>query len=183
MELSNEFEAKALELGFTNALWIENLDLSEYSDPNIRTYCNPRQCRRHGSNWVCPPGCGTFEECAEKASQFNCGLLLQSVTEVDIETMNYGTRGREHNQRLRDFIENSCTGIEVLALSSGGCILCEECAYPEPCIYPDQRMNSLSAFGVNVSYLCVSSGMEYSFVQDTLRQVALVMMKSESLSI
>ena len=165
----------ALVVGFTNAVWIDSLKLE--CEARLREYCNPKGCPNHGNNWVCPPGCGSLEECAEKASRFDKGILLQSVSDISPMAADHRRLNREHNLRLREFIENTCAGMEILALTSGGCIFCEACAYPDPCAKPDVRMNSLSAYGIDVGKLCEMAGVEYSFRPDRVYFVALVMVK------
>ena len=81
-----------------------------------------------------------------------------------------------HNTRLRELIEEHCGGMDILALTSGGCIFCETCAYPAPCVKPGMRMNSLSAYGVDVGKLCETAGLEYSFRPDKVYYTALILM-------
>jgi len=169
---------KAMEIGFSKAVYLH--DISIECLPEIRAYCNPEQCTKHGQNWVCPPGCGTIEECSEKALQFHKGLLLQSVTELDppTEPEAYLDLNRKHNFRFKEYIEiiNS-EFTEILPLTTGGCIFCEQCSYPEPCIKPDVKMESLSAFGIDVGKLCKSAGLPYSFTPDFVYYTALLLLK------
>ena len=149
--------------------------------PELRAYCNPAQCPKHGQNWVCPPGCGTLEECRDKAKDFHEGILLQSITRLDppVEPAVYTELNREHNLRFRKFIESIKPGFErILPLTSGGCIFCEQCSYPEPCIKPDVKMESLSAFGIDVGGLCAMAGLPYSFSDDIVYMTALLLFKN-----
>lgn len=166
----------ALNSGFTNAVLLRDLKL--VCDPDIRALCTPDTCPNHGQNWVCPPGCGTLEECAAKAGKYNAGLLLQSVTDLpklrDAET--YARLNREHNLRFRALVERCIEDFgDVLPLTSGGCVFCETCAYPEPCVKPDMMMQSLSAFGVNVGNLCASAGLDFDFRDDKVFFVACLL--------
>ena len=172
---TNDFVDNALSSGFTNAAWLDNLNIE--CEARLREYCNPKGCPRHGNNWVCPPGSGSLEECAEKVSRFDKGLLLQSVSEIDTTAVDYAVLNREHNLRLRCFLEEYCDGMDVLPLTSGGCIFCDVCAYPAPCNRPDLRMNSLSAYGIDVGKLCELAGLEYSFSRDRVYYVALILVK------
>ena len=164
----------ALAVGFSRATHLPGLKLE--CEPRLRAYCNPEGCPKHGNNWVCPPGCGSLEECAEKAARFDKGILLQSVTATapDTSPEEYSRLSREHNLRLREFIEAAGLN-DILALTTGGCILCEKCSYPEPCLKPDIRMNSLSAYGIDAGKLCERAGWDYSFRPDKLFLTALVM--------
>jgi len=168
---------KALAIGFTHAAWIDGLTVE--CEPGLRAYCNPEGCPNHGENWVCPPGCGSLEECSEKVKGFSKGLLVQSVSEIDPAANNidrYKSLNRIHNLNLRKFLEGYCLpGADVLAFTSGGCVFCEVCAYPVPCVNPGMRMNSLSAYGMDVGKLCEKAHLEYSFRPDKVYFVALIL--------
>ena len=167
---------KALAAGFFDAVWMDSVELE--CEPRLRELCNPEGCPKHGNNWVCPPGSGTLEECAEKVSRFGRGLIVRSLSEIEPSFDDFQSLSRRHNFRLRDFIEAHCSeGYEILALTSGGCVFCEKCAYPEPCLKPNVRMNSLSAYGIDVGKLCESAGLEYSFRPDRIYHVALILTK------
>ncbi|MCL1805957.1 MAG: DUF2284 domain-containing protein [Clostridiales bacterium] len=164
----------ALSTGFTHAVLLDDLTLE--CEERLREYCNPKGCRNHGNNWVCPPGCGTLAECAEKVSAFHRGILLQSVSVLKPLFTDYRGLNRKHNLRLREFIEKYCAGqMDVFTLTSGGCIFCDTCTYPEPCVKPDIRMNSLSAYGIDVGKLCEKAGLEYAFQPDRVYYVALTL--------
>ena len=168
----DELVNAALAIGFTNAVRLDDLSLE--CEARLREYCNPQGCPNHGNNWICPPGCGSLEECAERVGKYGRGLLLQSVSDLGV-IKNYKALNRKHNLRLRELIEKNCVGMDIYALTSGGCIFCESCAYPEPCVKPDVRMNSLSAHGIDVGKLCEIAGLEYSFRPDRVYYVALVL--------
>ena len=173
-----EYLKKARALGFSKAVFME--DLAIECKPELRAYCNPQQCPKHGQNWVCPPGCGTLDECEEKARRFFKGLLLQSITKLDPPAApeTYTQLNREHNLRFKEFVEYVKPGVaRLLPLTNGGCVFCEECAYPEPCIKPDLKMESLSAFGIDVGGLCEGAGLPYSFNPEIVYYTALLLLE------
>ncbi|MCL2704238.1 MAG: DUF2284 domain-containing protein [Defluviitaleaceae bacterium] len=173
----NHLINKALAAGFTRAVWLDGLRIE--CEARLREYCNPEGCPQHGSNWVCPPGCGSLDECAQKVRRFDKGILLQSVSEMNplIKDLDrYKELNRIHNFRLRGFLEAHCNNdMDVLALTSGGCVFCEGCSFPAPCIKPGLRMNSLSAYGIDVGKLCEMAELEYSFRPDKVYYAALVL--------
>lgn len=169
---------QAHDVGFTHAVFLQPLLLQCKSE--LRAYCNPQECPNHGQNWVCPPGCGTLEECRDKVREFDAGILLQSVTNLtpptDMET--YRRLSTAHNLRFRGFVETVWRDFEkVLSLTTGGCVFCETCSYPKPCRKPKLKMESLSAFGVDVGALCEKAGLNYSFREDMLYLTALLLVK------
>lgn len=171
-----EYLDKARALGFSKAVLLRELSIE--CKPELRAYCNTGQCLNHSQNWVCPPACGTLDECREKAQEFHDGILLQSVTELDppVDLEIYKRLSREHNFRFRKFIETVKPEFsKILPLSTGGCAFCDECSFPEPCVKPDVKMESLSAFGIDVGKLCESAGLPYSFSPDIVYYTALML--------
>ena len=164
---------EAVAIGFTDAVWLNDLHIE--CESRLRAYCNPEGCPNHGLNWVCPPGCGSLEDCAAKVSRFDKGILLRSVSKLGLFNKDYQGLNRAHNFRLRELIEKHCNGTEVLALTSGGCVFCDTCVYPAPCVKPAVRMNSLSAYGIDAGRLCELAGLEYSFRPDRVHYVALIL--------
>ena len=96
---------KALDLVFTSAVWLDGLKLQ--CEECLRAYCNPESCPNHGNNWVCPPGCGSLSDCAEKVAEFDCGILLQSVSIIDQPTPDYKGLNRERCHGYKDFLKYS----------------------------------------------------------------------------
>lgn len=171
-----EYMEIAKRLGFTHCVLMENLSL--VCKPELRAYCTPSQCPNHGQNWVCPPACGTLAECQRKVDGFHQGLLLQSVTGLTSPAPPevYMAHNRAHNLRLKELVEVLRPQVQsVLPLTSGGCIFCDTCHYPEPCIHPDVKMESLSAFGIDVGALCAAANLPYSFRADRLYLTALLL--------
>lgn len=176
----NPYVDQALQEGFTKAVFLNPVSLE--CKPELRAFCNPEQCPNHGQNWVCPPACGTLEACREKAARFRQGLLVQSVTDlyppVDAEV--YQNLTREHNLRLRSLVEALKPEVDaLLPLSTGGCVFCDACSYPNPCIHPEVKMESLSAFGIDTGELCKMARLSFSFRPDRLYLTALILLKTE----
>jgi hypothetical protein len=71
--------------------------------------CNSDSCRHYNTNWMCPPACGTLEECAAKAVGFKEGIIVQSVGYIedsfDIEsTRLIENQHKKHFQILADVL-------------------------------------------------------------------------------
>lgn len=176
--MEKDYLKLAHELGFSEAVMLENLSVECKED--LRSCCNPRQCPNHGQNWVCPPACGTLEECRKRVMKFETGILLRSVTDLTPPTApeTYLELNREHNLRLKKMVEAVKPEVdELLPLTSGGCIFCDTCQYPEPCIHPDVKMESLSAHGIDVGELSKMAGLPYSFREDRIYLTALLLIK------
>jgi len=167
---------QARALGFTEAALLSGLALECH--PELRAYCNPEQCQNWGQNWVCPPGSGPLEACQARLDAFHEGILLRSVTALTPPTPleTYQDLQRVHNQRLRQFLESIRPQVgRLLPLSTGGCLICDRCCYPAPCVHPDIKMESLSAFGIDVGALCALAGLPFAFSDTSVTYVALVL--------
>ncbi len=160
-------ERLALDLGFSKAVLLENYQLE--AEEKFRVYCNKDQCDRYGNSWVCPPGCGSVEDYQALFSKFNFALVLQTILSDLPEKWNLDDiykLEREHNERLLKLLNlvRQSEDSQVLALTTGGCLLCEKCTFPqEPCSKPEIRMHSLSAAGIDVEKLCKKAGLDFSF--------------------
>ena len=169
---------KILELGFSKAVYLQDLTIKCNSD--LRAYCNPQQCPKWAKNWVCPPGCGELAECQKKINEFQKGILLQSITNLNppVAEEEYKKLNFEHNMRLKKLVELlKPEFIKVLPLTSGGCIFCDQCSYPKPCLKPDVKMESLSAFGIDVGKLCKKANLPFVFRDDIVYFTALLLLK------
>lgn len=159
----------AKEYGFET---VAPLDVSTLkAREEVRDMCAANTCHAYGSNWSCPPACGTVAECGEKMAKFTRGILVQTVGQLedswDYETMqetaeNHGRRFREIALRLwKD-------GVTVLPLTAGACPICEKCAYPEPCRFPGKAISSMEAYGLLVNQVCTDNGVPYNHGPNTM---------------
>lgn len=171
-----ELMQEAFNIGFTQAVFLN--DLSLVCKTELRAHCNPQECPNYGHNWVCPPGSGTLEECRAKAGQFQKGILVQSVSELTlpVKMETYKILNTEHNLRFGKLVEKAESAVSrLLPLTSGGCVFCDKCSYPNPCKKPEVKMESLSAYGIDVGELCERAGIPYSFRADRVYLTALLL--------
>lgn len=167
---------KALDAGFTHAVPV-NMD-SLVPLEMVRAACAADTCRAYGKNWTCPPYCGSLEVCAAKLRSYERGLLLQTVgkTEKLVDTRGYA---RVEGLHLNSFHRFAQTLREVypqaLCLGSGGCRICESCAWPERCRFPDKACPSMEGYGLFVTRVCRESGLAYSYGEKTVAYCALVL--------
>ncbi len=160
-----ELEKLARRAGFEQVapLDVSGLELL----PAVRDMCAADKCRQYGRSWVCPPACGTLEECGARLAGYSAGLLLQSIGELedefDIEGMQ--AAGLLQQSRLRVFSKAAKARYpELLVLGSGACTLCESCAYPgEACRHPKDALVSMEAFGLWVSDVCEKNALAYNY--------------------
>lgn len=166
----------AKQCGFTNAV---PLDVSTLKPlPMVRDACTADKCHAYDKNWTCPPHCGTLEECDAKMKSYASGILLQTVGRLEkcIDSKGYARIGMEHTQALCKFAEAVRKEYpNALCLGAGGCRICENCAYPEPCRFPDKAMSSMEGYGLFVTQVCRENGIPYYYGPKTIAYSACVL--------
>ena len=143
-----------------------------------RSLCKDNLCGKYGTNWACPPG---FSEHMDSLSeQYDNTLLLSRTFACDprdrdaVEECNSVMKAT-----LRSVVEHlRSSGIECRGFSDGGCDLCQTCAYPDPCRFPDRVMPSVSAIGIDMGAYLESVGERFEFRDDSVTFYFLVFIKS-----
>lgn len=157
--------ARIEELGADHAAVIAVKDIA--FDPIYRTYCEANTCGNYGRNWRCPPDEGAIDELIEKAKSFDYAVVYQTIGELedsfDFEGMM--DAGARHNELSRTITADLADRpfADRMHLGAGGCRLCQRCARitNEPCRDPENSMSSLETYGIAVSTLAKSCGMNY----------------------
>jgi len=168
--------AKALETGFTHAVSLNTATLMPRQD--VRDMCAADKCGAYGKNWTCPPHCGSLAECQARLRGYSRGILLQTVgaTEKPIDTKAYR---RTEQQHLEQF-HRLCGEIrqvypQALCLGSGGCRVCNTCAWPEPCRFPQKACASMEGYGLFVTQVCRDNGLAYHHGERTITYTACIL--------
>ena len=172
----NTWIEKAKALGFDTAVLLEPGILSARED--VRAMCAADQCGAYGKNWTCPPACGTVEECQNRMRQYRRGILLQSVGHMTktIDSKCYRETERRHLQKFHAFAEQIRKEYPgALCLGAGGCRICKQCAYPEPCRFPEKAVSSMEGHGLFVTQVCRDAGVPYYYGEKTIAYTACVL--------
>lgn len=168
----------AREMGFNEVYPLDVATLQPRAD--VRAMCAIDKCGAYGRNWTCPPHCGTLEECAAKIRGYSRGILLQTVEplEKDIDTKGYRRAEQRHLQQFGSFVERiRKEHPDALCLGSGGCRVCQKCAYPEPCRFPDKAHSSMEGYGLFVTQVCRDNGAAYHHGERTVTYTACVLFR------
>ena len=160
-----ELERLGLEYGFTHVVPLDPSTIRLL--PEVRDMCSANSCRRYGTNWSCPPGCGTLEECRQRVAAFREGILVQTVGELEDELDGEGmmeaeARHKENFKRLHEALRTRYPGL--LALGAGCCTQCAVCTYPDaPCRFPDRQVSSMESYGMLVKDVCQDNHLAYYY--------------------
>ena len=153
---------EALAAGFDTAEVLDPKKLQARKD--IREMCAGDRCGAYGKNWTCPPACGSLEMCQEKMRGYETGILLQSIGHMTkaIDSRCYRETERRHMKSFYAFAEEIRKAYpDALCLGAGGCRVCKQCAYPEPCRFPEKAMSSMEGYGLFVTQVCRDTGVPY----------------------
>ena len=153
--------------GFEERLKGEGFEVIEMEVPAVspkanefRALCEKNDCKEYGTNWGCPPGVGTLEECGETLKSYQGAFLVMKRYTLDPKNAKEMKRAKDNladsSRRAADMIRPSAP---VKVLGDGGCDYCGVCTYPGgACRYPLQRMDSISGYGIDMEELLKKAG-------------------------
>ena len=166
----------ALQSGFTAAAPLCMDALLPRQD--IRDMCRADKCGAYGKNWTCPPHCGTLQECGQKLQSYTQGILLQTtgMLQKAVDTKGYRETEQKHLQQFYAFCRLLKEEYpQALCLGSGGCRICQSCAFPEPCRFPQLACPSMEGYGLFVTQVCRDSNIPYYYGEKTVTYTACVL--------
>lgn len=172
----NEWIEQALGLGFSYAGALDTATLRPMD--SVRDMCAANKCGAYGKNWTCPPAVGTPEQCGRQLASYRQGILVQTVGTLEkaIDTKAYRrTEARHLEQLSRLYALLRTVHPQALCLGSGGCRLCDPCAYPAPCRFPDRATSSMEAYGLFVTQVCRDNGLAYTHGERTVTYTACIL--------
>ena len=135
--------------------------------PEVRSMCEVNTCGMYDKRWSCPPGCGSIEECDARMKQYQQGILVQTVGDIEDSLDWEGIMEVKeiHDQRFLKGTEILRRELDdLLPLGDGSCNRCSVCAYPDqPCRFPELASASMEAFGLYVADVCKKNHTEYNY--------------------
>jgi predicted metal-binding protein len=151
--MTTNYEAltdKAVELGASQAKLLDT-DAIQF-DRRALLKCR-FGCNRWGRYWTCQPHVGmTMEDFQESLKKYSRALVIQSS-----------------DPRVGQDVTVEIEKIAMLehgALYTFGmclCVLCEECAYPDPCKYPHKARPSMDGLGIDITKTVEPLGFQVEF--------------------
>lgn len=168
--------ALALEIGFDEAKPLRVDTLKPMAA--VRDMCAEDKCRAYGKNWTCPPAIGTLEACEARMQRYRYGILLQTVGRLRkrIDSRTLLDTERRHTENFRVFSDRIREIYpDALCLGAGGCRVCQSCAYPEPCRFPEKALSSMEGYGLFVTQVCRDNDLAYYHGEGTIAYTACVL--------
>ena len=168
--------ASARALGFEHVQPLDMAALEFHSD--IRSMCALNLCGNYGTHWTCPPICGNPDVCRRRLKEFSRGFLVQTLISLETGSIAqlHGTGSQLHRQRFTALCEKLYPEYpQALCLISGGCRVCESCAWPEPCPHPEKAVSCLSGYGLLTPRILRDNGIVRED-EDTMGLTAFVLL-------
>ena len=110
--------------------------------------------------------------------QYERGILLQSVGHMTktVDSRCCRETERRHMQNFYAFAEEVRRQYpDALCLGAGSCRICGQCAYPEPCRFPDKAVSGMEGYGLFVTQVCRDAGVPYFYGERTVTYTACVL--------
>ena len=137
--------------------------------------CAANLCGSYNTCWTCPPAVPPLEKQKEKITSFTSAFVFTTRgcldDSFDFEGM--AKAKQEHDILTAEMHEKF--GKTNPVFGAGGCKVCESCAYPEPCRFPEKTYTSLEASGINVTDLSRAGGIHYNNGQNTVTYFSMVL--------
>ena len=145
--------------------------------PQLLELCRANTCGNYNKSWTCPPVCETMEEQREKILSFKNIFVFTTVHNLE-DSFDYEgmTKGRELHSLLTTEFKKRLGG-NFPVYGAGSCPICDNCAFPDPCRFPEKKLGSIEAAGINVSELSRKAGISYNNGANTVTFFSMVLLK------
>lgn len=141
---------KALAEGASEAIVIAAQDV--VFDPRSFLKCR-FGCNRWGRYWTCPPHLGlSAEQFMEAYHRYTHAVLIKSSDPASGQAAGLAVEKAA-------MLSLGCSFAFALVL----CVLCEACAYPEPCRHPHLARPSMDAYGIDIGKTLEPLGFKIEF--------------------
>jgi predicted metal-binding protein len=143
--------------------------------PELYKTCAANACGKYNKCWTCPPAVGPLEAQKEKIMAFSSAFVFTTKSDLD-DSFDYEgmMRAKEKHDRLT-FEMHERFGGDNPVFGAGSCSICETCAYPEPCRFPEKKISSIEAAGINVTELSRLGGLRYNNGEKTVTYFSMIL--------
>lgn len=143
--------------------------------PEYRKYCEQNDCGNFGTNYGCPPYCGTPKEMEERVKDYSQAIVFQSSTKVLDIFNEEETKAikKEHTRMtikvMKSLKENGLT-MDGFPIMCGSCSYCEQCGMKDgtPCVNEEMCFSCLSAYCIDAGQMAERCGMEIQWSGDVV---------------
>ena len=134
--------------------------------PALLDSCKTNVCGNYNKSWVCPPACESVEEQKKKILSYKSFLVFTTMHTLE-DSFDYDgmTKGRELHLLLTSELKKM---LNTPVYGAGNCPVCKTCAFPKPCPFPEKKISSVEAAGIDVTSLSKAAGINYNNGQNTV---------------
>ena len=149
--------------------------------PQLLKSCETNACGCYNNSWTCPPAAGTLEEQRKKILSWNNVFVFTTKHNLE-DSFDYEgmTQGMEQHCRLT-FEFRGRLGNSFPFYGAGSCPFCKDkngnsrCAFPDPCPFPEKKIGSIEAAGINVTELSKAAGIAYNNGPNTVTYFSMAL--------
>ncbi|MDR1803902.1 MAG: DUF2284 domain-containing protein [Treponema sp.] len=143
--------------------------------PELLKACEANVCGKYNKSWTCPPAIGPLEKQREKILAFDSAFVFTTKADLD-DSFDYEgmTHAKDCHDRLTAMMHERF-GKTNPVFGAGGCKLCEICAYPDKCRFPDKIYSSIEAAGIDVTQLSRAGGIRYNNGENTITYFSMIL--------
>jgi predicted metal-binding protein len=188
-QLEAALSAAEAAIGMTAHEWAAIPVSALVFSPELYNTCATNVCGHYNTSWTCPPAAGTMEEQRTKILAYERAFVF--TTKYDLEdSFDYEgmTEGRERHTLLTLEFRRRLPDLPVYG--AGSCPSCRPsasedtpaggeraayCAFPNPCRFPEKRIGSIEAAGINVTELSKSAGIKYNNGPNTVTYFSMAL--------
>ena len=137
--------------------------------------CTSNVCGKYNACWTCPPAAPVLEVQIKNILSFTSAFVFTTKGILD-DSFDYEgmTKAKEQHDRLTAEMHDRF-GTSNPVFGAGGCTICQSCAYPAPCRFPDKIYTSLEAAGINVTELSRAAGIRYNNGEHTVTYFSMIL--------
>jgi len=146
----------------------------------FRAICDKDKCSGYKTNWGCPPGVGTLEETAELLRSYSEAFLVRKKYMLDPKDLEAtGAASEDIAASCRRAADRIRPFAKVKVLGCGKCRYCDICTYPDDeCRYPDQKIDSVSGYGLDINDMLEQIGSKLIFETDSMTTNVIILIGS-----
>ena len=149
--------------------------------PELLDTCKTNVCGHYNTSWTCPPASETLEEQRAKILSYKKAFIF--TTKHDLED-SFDYEGMTYGKNLHAFLTldfKAGLGNTFPVYGAGSCPSCRDrmenagCAFPNPCPFPEKKIGSIEAAGINVTELSKTAGIAYNNGPNTVTYFSMVL--------
>ena len=143
--------------------------------PELLKACESNVCGKYNMCWTCPPAIGTMEKLQEKILSFSHAYVF--TTKAGLED-SFDYEGMMKAKDCHDRITREAHdrfGKTNPVFGAGGCTICETCAYPQTCRFPEKIFPAIEGAGINVTDLSRAGKVRYNNGKNSVTYFSMIL--------